>query len=149
MDLQFTASVELGADQAIVRFGGELDLSTHGPCRRYVEEIAAATDGVIVFDLSRLAFIDGAGLMTLVESAGRLQPARSVRFVIPPRGPVRRLVDLLRSVDGDLWHAVTGARAYGSSGAVAESLPAHPNGARVGTVRPRLKTSSIELSAPG
>jgi anti-sigma B factor antagonist len=98
LDLQFTASVELGRAQAIVRFGGQLDLSSCALCERHLEEIAAVADGALVLDLSRLEFIDSAGASTLVGSAQRLSATRSVTFLIPP-GPIRHVFDLLRLGD--------------------------------------------------
>jgi anti-anti-sigma factor len=147
LDRQFTASVEIGEDQAIICFGGELDLASHEACRRYLEEIAALADGTIVFDLSRLSFIDGAGILTLAESARRLSATRPVRFVIPPQGHVRRLVDLLQSIDGELFYALAEAPSASTSELAAVPLTAPPRGSRFRTRRSRRRRSLIVIPA--
>jgi len=96
LDLEFTTWIEVRPDGAAVCFAGELDLSSHELCRRSLEEIAAATDGAIVLDLTELSFIDGAGVVLLVESARRLSATRPARLELPPRGPIRRAFGLVR-----------------------------------------------------
>jgi len=80
---------------SVVAVIGELDLST---AARWDEDVQAATRGssAVVLDLSRVRFVDSAGVRTLfrwVLTAER----RGIRMVVvaPHDGPVWRLLDIL------------------------------------------------------
>jgi anti-anti-sigma factor len=79
--------------RATVRLAGELDLTSHEIVHRALQE-AASTRTEAILDLSRVTFIDGAGLRCLL-TAQRDACAANQRLIIrrPPRA-LRRLLDL-------------------------------------------------------
>lgn len=141
LDLQFRVAVELTADHAIVRFGGELDLSSCEVCRSRLAELAAVGDEAVLLDLSRLSLIDCAGVSTLIESAQRLSARHTARFVIPPRGPIRSIFDLLRleeliAIDNELPLAIAASHSRTRTRAEVERHPTERGRSLDATARP-------------
>lgn len=79
----------------VVELVGELDLATVAHWEAEVEQAAAGT-GLVVLDLSRIAFVDSAGVHSLFRMLATLGE-RSKRLVVvaPPESAVRRLLDIL------------------------------------------------------
>jgi anti-anti-sigma factor len=92
-DLEFAASVAIRGSDAVARLEGELDLASHERCRRFLDELAATTSGTVVLDLLSLSFTDCGGALMLVRFAERCRVP--VKLVLPARGPIRRVFDLL------------------------------------------------------
>jgi anti-sigma B factor antagonist len=80
---------------SVVEVTGELDLSTVARWEDDVEAVGRDS-AIVVLDLSRVRFVDSAGVRTLfrlvrdAESRGR-----HLLIVAPHDGPVRRLLDIL------------------------------------------------------
>jgi anti-anti-sigma factor len=79
----------------VVEVTGELDLSTVARWEEDVEAVGRRAS-LVVLDLSRVGFVDSAGVRTLFRliRAAQQQGTRLV-FVAPRDGPVRRLLDIL------------------------------------------------------
>lgn len=88
-------SSEMLTSPLVVEVTGELDLST---VARWEDDVASVgrEASVVVLDLSRVGFVDSAGVRTLFRliRAARAQDTRLV-FVAPRNGPVRRLLEIL------------------------------------------------------
>ena len=80
---------------SVVEVTGELDLSTVARWEEDVESVGKSAS-LVVLDLSRVGFVDSAGVRTLFRlvRAARQQGTRLV-FVAPRKGPVRRLLEIL------------------------------------------------------
>lgn len=77
-----------------MRLAGEIDLNSHAAALRVIEEVAARTSGQVTVELSRVTFIDAAGLRALLRLREQFDRAGR-RFVIRmPNQKVRRLIDL-------------------------------------------------------
>ena len=79
----------------VVEVMGELDLST---VARWEEEVEAVgrDSAVVVFDLSRVCFVDSAGVRTLFRLVRDAESRGSHLLIVAPHdGPVRRLLDIL------------------------------------------------------
>jgi anti-anti-sigma factor len=79
----------------VVEVVGELDLATVAHWEATVGRAARGAD-VVVLDVSRVEFLDSAGVHALFRMLTTLQ-ARQKRLVIvaPPDGRVRRLLEIL------------------------------------------------------
>ena len=80
---------------SVVEVRGELDLSTVARWEEDVEAVGRESS-VVVMDLSKVGFVDSAGVRTLFRlvRAARQQGTRLL-FVAPRDGPVRRLLEIL------------------------------------------------------
>ena len=76
-----------------LRLGGELDLGAIAALETAVAELAP--DARVEVDLRELEFMDSSGVAALIQLDLRQRAGGgSVRCVVPPDGPVRKLVDL-------------------------------------------------------
>jgi anti-sigma B factor antagonist len=83
------------SEAAVVELDGPLDLATVSRWEADVETAAQATR-LVVLDLTRVGFIDSAGVHALFRMLAGLD-ARGKRLVVvaPERGRVRRLLEIL------------------------------------------------------
>ena len=89
-------TVQVGADGDAIQItaAGELDQATAGVLDRELKKAEATSARQIILDLSRVEFIDSAGLKTLVIAARRSQ-ADSNRFAVAPgAGQVAKMLRL-------------------------------------------------------
>jgi anti-sigma B factor antagonist len=70
---EFSVSTEEGANGAIVRVRGEIDMSTCPALRDELYRLAAARAPRVVVDMSQTTFIDSAGLGVLVGALKRMR----------------------------------------------------------------------------
>jgi anti-anti-sigma factor len=74
----------------VIAVSGELDMSNAGTLEATVEALLAEQPERLIFDLSRLRFMDSAGIAVLLSAAGRVASVE----VRDPSPPVRRVVEL-------------------------------------------------------
>ena len=79
----------------VVEVTGELDLSTVARWEEDVEAVGRDSE-VVVLDLSRVRFVDSAGVRTLFRLVRAAEGRGSHLLIVAPHGgPVRRLLDIL------------------------------------------------------
>jgi anti-anti-sigma factor len=88
-DFRASIVVDAGCGESVVRVEGDLDLATAGELWAAVEQ-AVADGGRLVFDLSRVTFIDSSGLGVLIR-AHQLLDGRGRLVVRAPLPQARRL----------------------------------------------------------
>ncbi|MEA2457850.1 MAG: anti-sigma factor antagonist [Thermoleophilaceae bacterium] len=79
----------------LIAADGELDNLT---CKLVADALRRAThhgEGPVVLDLGQTAFIDSAGISTLLNALRRLTRQRRRMVVVCPPGPSRRVFELL------------------------------------------------------
>ncbi|MCA1726578.1 MAG: STAS domain-containing protein [Actinobacteria bacterium] len=82
-------------ERSVVSITGEVDLSNVLELAREIEDGVESEASVVVLDLSRITYLDSAGIRFLLQVAGRLQLRRQeVRLRIPPSSPIRSTVDV-------------------------------------------------------
>jgi anti-sigma B factor antagonist len=82
-------------DAAVVRFDGEIDLATAPMLRDALLSVLEQHTGPVVVDLSKVPFMDSAGVHVLVETLRRLEPQnRPLGLVCHEGGQVHRLLGL-------------------------------------------------------
>lgn len=79
---------------------GELDIATVPALERDLNRLCGGA-GRLVLDLSRLEFMDSAGVHMLERLRGRLGPDRLV--IRPPHGPAGRALELAGSATRTRW----------------------------------------------
>jgi len=80
---------------SVIEVAGELDLSTVAHWEATVGR-AARTAQVIVLDVSRVEFLDSAGIHALFRMLTTLQAQQKRLVIVAPReGRVRRLIEIL------------------------------------------------------
>jgi len=91
-------SVESGSDDSgspLLRVAGDLDISSVEQLRTAVSAATAASPPRLTFDLSRLRFMDSAGISVLLGAA-RDVPAVTL---LDPQAAVRRVIELTGLMD--------------------------------------------------
>lgn len=83
--------VDACGDRRTVHLAGELDLETAAEVRWMLRRVAGSA---VVVDLSRLTFIDAAGVSALLLVRRQLEAAGRRFSIRRARGPVRRVFDL-------------------------------------------------------
>jgi anti-sigma B factor antagonist len=79
----------------VVEVMGELDISTVARWEEDVEAVGRDSE-VVVLDLSRVRFVDSAGVRTLFRLVRDAESRGSHLLIVAPHdGPVRRLLDIL------------------------------------------------------
>jgi len=93
---RFTVAVAPAEDGAVgIRLGGELDLGAIPAFEAALGELAP--DARAEVDLRELEFMDSSGVAALIQLDLRQRAGGgSVRCVVAPNGPVRKVVDLTR-----------------------------------------------------
>ena len=90
----FHALVEHDDGGTLVRFIGELDLSTAGEAETVVERARQEGHGPLRIDLSELTFVDSSGLRLIMQIHADCQKnGRELSLVPGPRG-VQRALDV-------------------------------------------------------
>lgn len=80
---------------SVVQITGALDVSTATRWEEDVEEVVRGSPAVVL-DLTRVGFVDSAGVRTLFRVLRSAQSRESLMvFVAPRSGAVRRLLDIL------------------------------------------------------
>jgi anti-sigma B factor antagonist len=80
---------EPGGDP-VIAVSGDLDISSVERLRSAVDEVSAARPDELTFDMSRLRFMDSAGIAVLLGAAGRVPTVR----LRNPTPAVRRVIEL-------------------------------------------------------
>ena len=92
-DMQFLVEAE---PEGGVRVAGELDMSTVNDLLVGVRPHLLAATGDLTLDLSRLSFMDGAGLLAFLDMSKELE-GRGRLVLRSPSAPVARLLELARA----------------------------------------------------
>lgn len=75
---------------------GEVDLSNSATIRREIAEAVTPSDDAVVVDLSELAFIDSAGLHSLIELATVLEERRQqLLLCVPKESQIGRAIEIV------------------------------------------------------
>lgn len=105
----FALTVEDSDSTLLVRVTGDLDLATVGQVRTALDRLDIERTTLLVLDLQELAFLDLAGLRTILR-ANQHCKNHQVRFaVIKPRGLASRIFTLTsvhRELDLVDWRAL-------------------------------------------
>jgi anti-anti-sigma factor len=90
MDISETRCEEI----VVLRLSGRLDASTAGTLAARLRASIDAGERRFIVDVARLAYVDSAGLQTLLVAAKRLQPLAG-RILLSALGePIRRIFDI-------------------------------------------------------
>jgi anti-sigma B factor antagonist len=106
---------------------GEVDMSNAASVRQQIAESVTSDDDALLVDLSDLAFIDSAGLHSLIELGTILEERRQQLILCVPHGShIERAIEIIGlsravSVHADRAEAMEAARA-----AAMESRPMGP-----------------------
>ena len=120
-------SVEREDKTVVAVVTGEVDMSNAASVRQQIAESVTSDDDALLVDLSDLAFIDSAGLHSLIELGTILEERRQQLLLCVPRGShIERAIQIIGlsravSVHADRAEAMEAARA-----AVLESRPISP-----------------------
>jgi anti-sigma B factor antagonist len=120
MDL---GSIESGG-HAVVALRGELDLVDAAAVTAALEAVAAREPRIIV-DLTGLEFIDASGIAALSRGRRHARNAGGDLLLAAPQRRVRRVLAILREVDGFAVHASV-AEAAASAGASRQAVAPIP-----------------------
>ncbi|MCL6560148.1 MAG: anti-sigma F factor antagonist [Firmicutes bacterium] len=87
--------IELTQDTLFVRLGGELDLGVADYLRSALEEALDREPARnLVFNLSRVSFIDSSGLGVLLGRYKRVSKEGGKVYLVSPQPQVRKILDL-------------------------------------------------------
>lgn len=85
MPSELQVEVDEAPGSRVVRFVGELDMSTEGPASAEIERVQADRPPVVGLDLSGVRFIDSTGLRLILRADARAR--RDGGRVVLVRGP--------------------------------------------------------------
>jgi anti-anti-sigma factor len=113
------AEVRFEREDAIViaALTGEVDMSNATSVRQQIAESVTPEDDAVIVDLSELAFMDSAGLHSVVELGTVLEERRQQLLVcVPPGSPMQRAIEIIGlpgavSVHSSRDEAIAAARA--------------------------------------
>ncbi len=88
--------VQLDSNAALVRISGEFTFTDHTAFKSLVERLFEVEGSAIVIDLSRLEFIDSAGLGMLLLARDEAKKANRGLILRGPNGQVKRMFDVTR-----------------------------------------------------
>jgi anti-sigma B factor antagonist len=103
----FEVRMETRGDTMFARLMGELDLASQEAFREALAGFPANGESRLVFDLSRLKFMDSTGLRMLLEVHGRSQERGFDVGLVPGPEQVQKVLELTQAdklfevVDGD------------------------------------------------
>jgi anti-anti-sigma factor len=109
--------IEVADGVVVAKVSGEIDSSNAGELRLALLERLSNTVLGMVLDLTGATYVDSTGIALLFELARGLEARRQLfRLVVPPSGPVRRVLDLCAlstavPVDDDAAAAMSALRA--------------------------------------
>lgn len=93
-------NIGASGDNIVVEISGRLTFAEHDACRSIIKELSAMSGNSQVIDLSKVEFIDSAGLgllLLLRENAEKKNSSISMR--VPQDGQVQRMLEVARFND--------------------------------------------------
>lgn len=90
-------TVEDSASTLVLRMVGDLDLAGIGQVMAALDRLDLATTTHLVLDLRELAFLDIAGLMTILRANDHCRKHHIAVTVVKPRGRASRVFTLTRA----------------------------------------------------
>jgi anti-anti-sigma factor len=82
---------------------GEIDMSNATSVRQQIAESVTPDDDAVIIDMSKLSFIDSAGLHAMIELGTVLDERRQkLLLCLPPKSTIRRAIEII-----GLPHAVS------------------------------------------
>ncbi len=93
-DLLTVRNEPLGEDALIVRFTGEIDLSSAHILATQLGELAQQSRKDVILDATEVTFMDSTGLHALVEGKRALHESGKVIYLVPS-SQVRRVLELV------------------------------------------------------
>lgn len=100
MSVGLIAAHEHHQDAAVLSLHGEIDLGTAPVLREALLPVLEHQSGVVVVDLSEVAFMDSTGVEVLVDALRRLEPQnRRLAIVCREGSPAHRVLSLVGSLD--------------------------------------------------
>lgn len=88
--------LELDKDVALAAISGEFTFADHGTFKQMMTALFHSESAPIVIDMSRLDFIDSAGLGMLLLVRDEANKAARQLILRGPRGQVKRMFDLTK-----------------------------------------------------
>ena len=92
MTNEFTARVRVVGTAAVIELAGELDVGTSPQLQDRIDGALAQLSGDVFVDCARLAFVDSAGLNTLVRAHQQLAAADRCLRLYEPSASLQRLL---------------------------------------------------------
>jgi anti-anti-sigma factor len=87
-------------DVLVATLEGEIDSSNATELRLALSQLLEGASTALILDLSRVSYLDSAGVHLLFELGRRLAARRqAIRLVVPEDAPMRRVLELC-AVDG-------------------------------------------------
>ncbi len=83
--------MQIDRDNGRIAVSGEFTFTDHGPFKRMITEMFETKGKAIVIDLSKLEFIDSAGLGMLLLARDEAKKANRVLVLKNPGGQVKRM----------------------------------------------------------
>lgn len=87
----FSISFEERECDALVSFGGEMDMATVGPATKALSD-AVTSHGRVIVDLRKVTFMDSSGLTVLLAARNLSSDPGRLVVVTAPAGQVHRLL---------------------------------------------------------
>jgi anti-sigma B factor antagonist len=85
---------EREGDAHVIVLAGDLELATIGAVEAALESVESSDCRRILFDLSRLEFLDSTGIHLLMSVHQRCQARGRSLALVPPAGPARRALEV-------------------------------------------------------
>lgn len=95
----FDAALSSAPDCTFITLRGELDLASAPILAEVVDRSLPHADGMVVFDLASLDFVDLAGTRSLVHAVTRARSTGRMAIALCPSRPVERVLRLLDVAD--------------------------------------------------
>jgi anti-anti-sigma factor len=87
-------AVDKGADEATLRVGGEIDLTSAPKLDEEIQSLIEQSVKKLTLDLSSVAFMDSTGLRVLLKASKLLEGNGGKVVLREPSEPVRRLLEV-------------------------------------------------------
>ena len=106
---------------------GEIDMSNAATVRQQIAESVTSDEDALIVDLSELAFMDSAGLHSLIELGTILSERRQqLLLCVPPDSPIARAIDIIGLPSAVSVHTDRGAAMDAARASAMESRPMGP-----------------------